>query len=145
MKTMKIPTAIDPAAIVFHTNERDVAYNTVEPNPCNGDLITVTGTSHFVIQTGFDNLGGLHYAANVVTKGQGVGLKTYKINEHFHYVDQDPSPQDGFVIRQKGTLKVDGPQTADDYYRVITFKTTVNSQGVPTAEVENTEVRCTAP
>jgi hypothetical protein len=144
-KQMALPTAINPAAIVYLTNTRDVPFTSTEPNPCNGDIINVNALSHFVIMTGFDNLGGLHYSANIVTKGSGVGTtKVYKINEHFHYVDQDPSPQDGYVIRQQGTIKVDGPQTADDYYTVVTFKTTVTANGDPTPVVESSYTKCGA-
>jgi hypothetical protein len=142
-KQMSVPTAINPEAIVYMTNEQDVQLGSVHTNPCNLDVITVTAGSHFIVMTGFDNNGGLHYAANVITKGQGVGAKVYKINEHFHYIENNPTPQDGFVIRQLGTIKVDGPSTGDDYYMMVTFKTTVNAQGVPTSEVESTSYKCT--
>lgn len=142
-KQMKAPTAINPEAIVYMTNEQDVPLYSVHTNPCNNDVITVTTGSHFIVMTGFDNLGGLHYAANIITKGSGVGVKIYKINEHFHYVENNPTPQDGFVIRQSGTIKVDGPSTGDDYFMIVTFKTTVAATGVPTSVVESTMYKCT--
>ena len=138
-----VPSGINPEAIVYMTNEQDVQLNSVHTNPCNLDEITVTSGSHFIVMTGFDNNGGLHYAANVITKGAGVGVKVYKINEHFHYIENNPTPQDGYVIRQLGTIKVDGPQSGDDYYMIVTFKTTVTAQGMPTSEVESTTYRCT--
>ncbi|HUQ19976.1 MAG TPA: hypothetical protein VM099_10225 [Gemmatimonadaceae bacterium] len=143
-KQMVLPTSINGAAINYMTNERDVPWASSETNPCNGDQVDISGASHWIIQTGFDNNGGYHYSANVIAKGLGQSLtKQYKISEHFKYVEQTPDLTDGFVIRQRGVLKVDGPGTADDYYTVVVFKTTVNANGVPTVFVDKTETNCT--
>lgn len=143
-KQMKVPTALNPEAINYITNERDVSWTTRHYNPCNGDSVDITATSHWIILTGFDNAGGFHYSANIVAKGNGASpSKLYKIQEQFRYVEQDPANSDGYVIRQRGTLKVDGPGTADDFYEVVNFKTTVTNQGVPTAILETTAAQCT--
>ena len=46
------PSTINPAAIVYMTNEQDVQLNSVHTNPCNLDEITVTSGSHFIVMTG---------------------------------------------------------------------------------------------
>ncbi|HVD61574.1 MAG TPA: hypothetical protein VNC11_11945 [Gemmatimonadaceae bacterium] len=143
-KQMTVPTALNPEAINYITNERDVLWTTRHYNPCNGDSVDITASSHWIIFTGFDNAGGFHYSANVVAKGNGASpSKAYKINEQFRYVEQDIANSDGYVIRQRGTLKVDGPGTADDFYEVVVFKTTVTNNGVPTAYLETTSAQCT--
>jgi hypothetical protein len=141
---MKLPTGINGAAVNYITNERDVAWTTRHYNPCYGDSVDITANSHWIIMTGFDNAGGFHYSANVIAKGNGASAsKLYKINEQFRYVEQDVANSEGYVIRQRGTLKVDGPGTADDFYEVVNFKTTVNNNGVPTAYLETTTAQCT--
>lgn len=143
-KQMKLPTAINPEAINYITNERDVSWTSRHLNPCNGDSVDITATSHWIIMTGLDNAGGMHYSANIIAKGNGASpSKLYKINEQFRYVAQDPANSEGYVIRQRGTLKVDGPGTADDFYEVVNFKTTVTNTGVPTASLETTSAQCT--
>lgn len=132
-------------AIVFNTNERDVAWSSEDTHPCTGDVIAITGSSHWVIHTGFDNNGGLHYSANIVSKGQGLGTssKAYKINEHFKAVEQVPGNYTSYVIHEAMRLKVDGPGTADDYYKTTINRITVNSNGEPTVTVDSESNSCT--
>jgi hypothetical protein len=143
-KQMTLPSGLNLEAINYITNEKDVSWTTRHYNPCNGDSVDITANSHWIIKTGFDNAGGFHYSANVIAKGNGASpSKAYKINEQFKYVENDVANSDGYVIRQRGTLKVDGPGTADDFYEVVVFKTTVNNNGVPTAFLEATSSQCT--
>lgn len=148
-KSIVVPTGIHPApeAIMYVTNTRDVAWDAVHINPCTGEQVTVTATSHWVIMTGFDSKGGFHYTANIVAKGTGFGTvdpnRVYKINEQFRYVEQDPANVLGFVIYQDGSLLINGPGTADDFYERVRFKTVVDSNGNPTASLETTSASCT--
>ena len=136
---------VRPEAIVYNTNERDVPWSSSDTHPCTGDVISITGSSHWVIHTGFDNNGALHYSANIVSKGQGVGTSTkvYKINEHFKDVEQVPGNYTSYVIREAMRLKVDGPGTADDYYKTTINKIVVNSNGEPTVTVDSESNSCT--
>jgi hypothetical protein len=132
-------------AIVYNTNERDVPWASTDNHPCTGDVISISGSSHWVIHTGFDNNGALHYSANIVSKGEGLGTssKVYKINEHFKDVEQVPGNYTSYVIREAMRLKVDGPGTADDYYKTTTVKITVASTGEPTVMVDSESNSCT--
>src|SRR5258707_15750831 len=43
--------------IIYNTNEKDVPWGPLsDVSPCNGDVITITGTSHVVLHFGFDSL-----------------------------------------------------------------------------------------
>ena len=93
VKQMALPSNLKPApaASSYITNLRDLDWLAVEPNPCNGETVTITGSMHWVIVTGFDATGGYHYAATIVAKGTGVSAtKTYKVNEQFKEIDQVP-------------------------------------------------------
>jgi hypothetical protein len=135
---------LSPEAIVYNTNTRDVPWDWTEPNPCNGDMVAIQGTSHFVIMTGFDDAGGFHYSSNVVSKGTGLGAsgKAYKINEHTKDMDQVPGQTEGYVIREIDQWLVKGPTSADDYTRFAMFKITVTANGEPTPIVENSYTKC---
>jgi hypothetical protein len=132
-------------AIVYNTNERDVAWASTDNHPCTGDVISISGSSHWVIHTGFDSNGALHYNATIVSKGEGLGTSTkvYKINEHFKEVDQVPGNYTSYVFREEMRLKVDGPGTADDYYKTTVVKVTVNANGEPTVMVDSESSSCT--
>ena len=134
-------------AIVYHTNERDVPFNMTLSNPCNGDVLNVSGSSHFVIQTAFDSNGGFHYNSNTVTKGSGVGTPSgvaYVINEHFKFMEQVPGDVSGYVIHQQDNWLVNAPKSENDFTLMQGFKITVNNNGEPTATSENNSVKCGA-
>lgn len=137
----------NPDAIVYTESVRDIDWNISESHPCKpGETIAVGGTSHWVIHTSFDNLGGFHYKVNIVSKGNGVGspsAKVYKINEHFREAENTPGNFTSYVIYETMRLKVDGPTTADDYYKTTVHKIVVNAQGVETISVDNESNSCT--
>src|SRR4029078_7750467 len=86
---------------VTNTNEKDFAWGYTEPHPCNSDVITWTGTSHFVMHYGFDSMGNLHYSSNVVAKGVGLGTsgKSYKIMDQEKFSDQAPANAENAIIK----------------------------------------------
>ena len=93
-----------------------------------------------------DNNGGWHYAANVLSRGTGLGTsgKAYKVSDHFKYVQQiDGQTFVDYVIRQSDDWTVNGPTSGDDYHRVNIYKVTVNAQGVPTTQIESSSTKCT--
>ena len=139
---------IHPDAIVYLTNNRDVPFDITLSNPCNGDVLNVTGSSHFVIQTAFDSNAKFHYISNTVTQGTGVGVPSgvsYVINEHFKYMEQVPGDvASALVIHQSDDWLVNAPKTENDFTLSQGFKITVDANGNPTATTENNSVRCGA-
>ena len=139
---------VNKEAIVYHTNERDVPFDMTLSNPCNGDVLEVTGSSHFSIQTAFDSNGGFHYNSNTVTKGSGVGIPSgvaYVVNEHFKFMEQAPGDVGhALVIHQSDDWLVNAPKTENDFTLSQGFKIVVDANGNPTATSENNSVRCGA-
>ncbi len=133
-------------AIVYNTNEKDVPWLFDDVNPCNGDAISITGNSHFVIHVGFDSNGGLHYSSNVVSKGTGLGSpsgKTYKIMDQEKFSEQAPANPQGFVIVDRQEVKVNGPTTGDDYTSSFMDQVTVDrTNGMPTTDVKKDTSSC---
>jgi hypothetical protein len=133
-------------AINYLTNEKDVPWVINETHPCKPDAIIGSGTSHWIIKTGFDNLGGLHYNATIISKGTGTGdpsAKVYTINEHFKEVENVPGNYTSYIIYEKMRLKVDGPSTDYDYYKTTVVKIVVNSTGETVLSVDSESNSCT--
>jgi hypothetical protein len=133
-------------AINYITNEKDIPWTIDETHPCKvGEAITGSGTSHWIIKTGFDNLGGLHYNATIISKGDALGAsgKAYKISEQFKQVDQVPGNYTSYIIFEKMRLKVDGPSTDYDYYKTTIVKIVVNGNGEVTQSVDSESNSCT--
>lgn len=133
-------------AINYLTNEKDVPWTIDETHPCKAEAITGSGTSHWIIKTGFDSNGGLHYNATIISKGTGQGnpsAQVYKINEHFKEVENVPGNFTSYVIYEKMRLKVDGPSTDYDYYKTTIVKIVVNANGEPVLSVDSESNSCT--
>jgi hypothetical protein len=133
-------------AIVYTESVRDVPWSSTDTHPCNtGESIAVEGTSHWVIHTGFDDLGGFHYKVNIVSKGTGLGApsgKSYKISEHYKDTENVPGNYTSYIVYETMRLKVDGPTTGDDYYKTTIVKIVVNAQGVETIGVDSQTTSC---
>jgi len=131
--------------IVYNTNEKDVPWTINESHPCKpGEAITGDGSAHWIIHTGFDNLGGLHYNATIISKGTGLGTSTkvYKDNEQFKEVENVPGTYTNYIIYEKMKLKVDGPSTDYDYYKTTIAKIVVNGQGEAVVSVDSESNSC---
>ena len=136
----------NPDAIVYTESIRDTNWSSTETNPCNGETVAISGATHWVMHTSFDNLGGFHFKAQLVAKGTGVGSPNgtkYTINEHFKEAENTPGNYTSYVIREAFRLKVDGPTVADDYYKTTVHKITVNSAGVESMVVDSETNSCT--
>jgi len=134
----------NPDAIVYTESIRDVPWDSFDSHPCKTDEITITGSSHWVIHTGFDNLGGFHYQANIISKGDGLGTsgKVYKIMEHFKETEQAPGNFTSYVIYDTQKLKVDGPSTDYDYFKTTVLKIMVDGTGNPVITVVSESNSC---
>ena len=142
------PTGLkyNPAAITYTESIRDIPWASSDDHPCKpGETIAISGESHWVIHTSFDNLGGFHYKVNIVSRGKGLGSlngTTYRINEHFKDAENAPGNFSTYIIREAMRLKVDGPTTADDYWKTTIMKITVNQAGVQEMSVESESSSC---
>ena len=142
------PTGADlnPAfqAISGRTTELDVPFPPdMEPNPCNGDVVTSDGTAHFVFATTFDNTGGSHVSTQFSYRGKGVGVPSgfdYTLNEVQSTSEQQPGSAISWVEENRVIVKP--PVQELTYMRHIVFKFTMNATGVPTVFVERIYTKC---
>ena len=131
------------------TTAQDVPWGHIVANTCNGDEVTITGTTHFVTHASLDSRGdvitGSHYDVSAFSKGTGVGLapalKQYTgqstNNESYQLMDPTTS-----VIVQD-IERVIGPQATDNFYLHFQWKVTVTATGaVAVDRVKDPEVRC---
>src|SRR2546423_1523510 len=73
-------------ALVYTESIKDVPWTISEKHPCKPDSVLGSGSAHWVIHSAFDNNGGLHYNATIISKGTAQGNisgKTYAVNEQF--------------------------------------------------------------
>ena len=117
-------------------------------NPCNGDTVTLTGEGHAVMRMAFDSAGGFHFVdvSNTMGPLQGVGLPsgaTYKANQTVNTVanDNGQTPQVELTMVMSEVLISQGPEPNFVVHSTVHF--TVNSNGVPTADVNNVKIDCT--
>jgi hypothetical protein len=137
--------AAKPALDALHqtTNEQDVPWAFEEQNPCNGDMVTSTGSSHFLFVTTFDDGGGYHLSSRVNSTGTGIGFPsgiTYSVKDDFSYSEQTAVP--GTSVRQEWDVMILGPRSIDNYIRHMIFKLTINNNGIPTASFDRTFTKC---
>jgi hypothetical protein len=142
----KMQPAVQPAfdATVSKTNEQDVLWAVEEENPCNGDMVTAQGSTHYVFGFLFDDTGGSHISTRVNSKGSGIGLpsgSSYRVSDESTYSEQNPEG-DQFTIRQERMVRMLGDRQVDNYTRHMVFKLTQNANGVPTASFERSWTKC---
>ena len=117
-------------------------------NPCNGDTVTLTGEGHAVMRMEFDSTGGFHLVdvSNTMGPLQGVGFPSgaaYKSNQTVNTTanDNGQTPQVELTMVMSEVLISQGPQPNFVVHMTVHF--TVNSNGVPTAAVNNVKIDCT--
>jgi hypothetical protein len=117
----------------------------VRPNPCSaGDFIVLSGRLHILIFVREDGAGGYHVSQHVQLHGDGSSLVTnvrYQGNELESHDFYAGAP---FPVTDTHTysLGLHGAGPTDDFVMHVTVHTTVNAQGVPTAEVSNVRAEC---
>jgi len=131
-------------AIISRTNEQDVPWADVEQNPCTGDWVTITGSTHFLYNTSFDGNTGYHLDTRSNSKGTGTGapsLYTYKVSEQFMYHENNPEgPQ--FEQTQVEDLLILGPRSVDNYIKHMEFKLVGTPAGDVTASRDRSWTKC---
>jgi len=134
-----------PSADVFHntTNTMDFPWADEEDDPCTGDHVTITGTTHFLFVTTDDGSGGFHVVTNDWSSGTGLGapsLFTYKVKYELLYNSQSVPP--GGIIHQHMDLMILGPGSVDNYIKHMDFSVRLDPNGVPTATMDNSFEKC---
>ena len=121
---------------------------TTATNPCNGDTVVLTGEGHAVMHSTFDNNGGVHIVDVTNTMGplQGVGVPSgvaYKANQTVSTTinDNGSTPQFELTFVMSEVLISQG--AAPNFVTHTTIHITVNSNAMPTANVNKTKSECT--
>lgn len=132
-------------ALGSHTVTQDFPWAVVELNPCNNDMVTISGSTHIVSGEQFDNSGGMHLSVSFSSRGSGVGLPpamlAYTVSEQTTDSQQDPEgDQSSQLLEQR--LLVRAPKPSLNYLRHTVFKLTRNAAGVPTATFERSFTKC---
>lgn len=125
------------------TNELDVPWADVEQDPCTGDMVTISGVSHFLLVTTDDGSGGFHLSSTVNSTGTGLGFPStfvYNVKDDFSYSSQSTTA--GATILQEEDIMILGPRSIDNYIHHAIFKLTIDANGVPTASFDRSYTKC---
>ncbi len=121
--------------------------NDTVTNPCNGDVVQLTGQGHVVMHFTFDNSGGIHIIDITNTMGplQGVAIlggTIYKANQTVSSTinDNGQTPQFEFTFVMSEVLISQGP--TPNFVTHTTVHATVSSNALVTAQVLNTKAEC---
>jgi hypothetical protein len=123
---------------------QDVPYNVNGIlNPCNGEVVAVTGVEHVVMNTTPTPAGGLEVSDQVIIRGMGSGDlgNTYTLHnnsgvqEHFQV-----SGATTFTFPQTFTLISEG--SAPNFTIHVMFHATVNPAGTVTAFIDTFTTVC---
>jgi hypothetical protein len=138
------PIALRADVLREHEVVQDFPWPAEERNPCNGDLVTVTGSTHVVFSSMVDNSNGLHWSVHFSSRGTGVGapsLLNYTVSEQTTDSQQDPEGEQSTQLLEERLL-VKTSKPALNYLRHTVFKLTINANGVPTAFFDRSFNKC---
>lgn len=136
--------ASTPALGQTTTNE-DIPFTSSLFNPCNGDLVTFSGTLHVVNTMTTDADGGTHLKTHinyqdVTGTGNPSGI-TYKVRTVTNeVVNDDDGPQSTATVISTVKLIAQGPTL--DYFMRTVLHVTVNANGETTSTVQEVNVEC---
>ena len=113
-------------------------------NPCNGDVIIVTG-GHTVQLTRTSTSNGFKLLSHLTSIGTGTAL----VNQHQYHLGESNL----FEVNASGVVgqfeetqivseKMIGPGPTEDFFMEFLLHLTVNAAGVPSAFVGNPTFRC---
>jgi hypothetical protein len=145
-----LAVALAPATAVFATATTDVVRETVpfvfdDVNPCNGEVVTLTGELRLTTRTTVDSKGGFHLAFNLVpseVRGEGASGVAYKATggqrEHFNVALDDAPTTDTFT----SIFNLVGQGGTDNFVLRETFHVTVNATGGVTVLFDKVSTAC---
>jgi hypothetical protein len=129
------------------TTQTTYPINIVVTNPCNGELVTLTGEGHVVVRFGSDSSGGIHLIDITNTMGplQGIAVPSgavYRSNQTVSSTinDNGTTPQFEFTFVMSEELISQGSQPNFIEHTIV--HATVNSNGLPTASVTKIKADC---
>jgi hypothetical protein len=129
------------------TTRTDYPITVDETNPCNGEMVQLTGTGHLVMHFTFDNAGGIHIVDITNTMGplRGVALLSgtvYQANQTVSSTvnDNGQTPQFEFTFVMSETLISQG--ATPNFVAHTTVHATVSSNALVTANVLNIKTEC---
>lgn len=131
-------------AIHDTSNEMDVPWGDEEDNPCTGDHVVISGVTHFLFVTTFDDNGGFHVYTRANSSGTGLGypsLFTYTVKNDTKETLQSLSGGSG-GFSQEMDLQILGPRSVDNYLKHMVFKLQMTPAGTPTASFDNSYEKC---
>jgi hypothetical protein len=115
------------------------------PNPCTGDLVSLSGTMHIVYYVRSDQQGGFHVNQLVDEKLSGQGVLSgdgYQGNDSFDHswYARPPFPTTDTVVHQVVLASRSG---SDNFLMRYRLHTTIAVTGVPTARMSDVALECT--
>jgi hypothetical protein len=127
------------------TTSEDIPFTSSLANPCNGDVVTFSGTMHVVNTYTTDASGGTHVKSHinyqdVTGTGYPSGL-TYNVRTVSNEVvnDNDGPQSEATVI---STVKLTARGPALDFFLRLVMHVTVNANGETTSEVQEVSIEC---
>jgi hypothetical protein len=113
-------------------------------NPCNADLVALTGQTHTVIHITQASSGNYSADVDVSSTYTGLGAPSglsYQGSDTFHdqFLVANPLPFEETILEE---IHLRSQTNAGNYTLRAQFHFTVNANGVLTADVENPTTRC---
>jgi hypothetical protein len=113
-------------------------------NPCNGELVSLSGEVHIMSHYTEDASGGFHVGFHINGHSTGPGLTTgatYQFTwaQNIAASSQTPPPSEFTFTQQQNVI---GQGNVPNFLIHFTLHTTVNAQGQTTSTVENIWAEC---
>lgn len=131
-------------ATTITTNE-SMPFTSSLTNPCNGDVVTFSGTLHMVNHVTIDSAGGTHVETHVNYSGvSGTGAPsgaTYRVvTTRNTSINDSASPQSEVTLVQ--VINLIGQGSVPNFRTFMTFHITINANGQTTSTVSNVDTKC---
>ena len=113
-------------------------------NPCNGDLVVLTGQDHFLIHSTEATSGNFEFYSDISSNYSGAGALSgvsYQGSRDvfFDFSSQAPFP---FVFTFANDLLLQSATGVDNFKLRLHMHITINADGVPTASVDDFTTTC---
>jgi hypothetical protein len=135
-----------PVTVVAQTTHMTVPFDFLEPNPCNGDFVTITGTSDMSSNTNVDIDGRIHVTMHFLTKGEGFVLTSgtrYLFSQEQSLIHNMSGSSQAEVLTDVLNQILDATGPEPNFLLKMTAHLTINGQGVPKPPVLNSFTKCT--
>jgi hypothetical protein len=113
-------------------------------NPCNGDAVALTGTTHVLVHSTEARTGNFHFYIDVGSSYSGMGLPS-SVKYQGTAVDRQDFITNGpfpVVASLYNEVTLRSATSEANYTLRLHFKITINSGGLPTAEIDDFTTKC---